>query len=152
MEDYKIKNKEFDEKLLDESFTSLKEAYRTLALESTKKHKANVIRQISKMRSACRTQVVRVTDNDVPTLAECKCSYRAVIKRKRTKDDNTYYIEKEGRNLKHSEGCLRNSANCPGNTTVRSNLMQHVEALHPEMEVHTSTVSKFVQEGTHGRK
>ena len=125
------KNKEFDEKLLDESFASLKEAYRTLALESTKKHKADVIRQISKMRSACRTQVVCVTDKDVPTLAECKSSYRAVIKRERTKDDNTYYIEKEGRNLKHSEGYLRNSANCPGNTTVRSNLMQHVEALHP---------------------
>ena len=39
MKDYTMdKNKEFDEKLLDESFTSLKEAYRTLALESTKKH------------------------------------------------------------------------------------------------------------------
>jgi len=68
MEDYMMdKNKEFDEKLLDESLTSLKEAHRTLALESTKKYKANVIRQISKMRSACRTHVVCVTDNDVPT-------------------------------------------------------------------------------------
>ena len=56
MEDYMMdKNKEFDEKLLDESFTSLKEAYRTLALESTKKHNGNVLRQIFKMRSAGRT-------------------------------------------------------------------------------------------------
>ena len=52
-------------------------------------------------------------------------------KKKRKKDDNNmYYIEKEGRNLEHDENCVRNSANCPGNTTVRSNLMQHVQALH----------------------
>ena len=49
MEDYMMdKNKEFDEKLLDESFTSLKEAYRTLALKSTKKHNGNVLRQFRK--------------------------------------------------------------------------------------------------------
>ena len=115
MKDYMMdKNKEFDEKLLDESFTSLKEAYRTLALESTKKHNGNVLRQFRKVRTAFQTQVVCVTDKDVPTLAECKCSYPAVIKRKRTKDENKYYIEKEGRNLKHSGQCLRNSATCPG--------------------------------------
>jgi len=61
------KNKKLVDKLLDESFTSLKEAYRTLALESTKKYNGNVICQSSKMRSACRTHVVCVTDNDVPT-------------------------------------------------------------------------------------
>ena len=135
------KNKKLVDKLLDESFTSLKEAYTTLALESTKKYKANVIRQFPKMRSAGWTQVVCVTDKDAPSLAHCKCSYRAVIKRKRGKDDKTYYIEKEGRNLKHSEGCLRNSANCPGHTTVRSNLMQHVQALHP---ISLSTTGKQV--------
>ena len=58
------KNKKLVDKLLDESFTSLKEAYRTLALESTKKYKANVIRQFPKMRSAKRTQVVCVTDKN----------------------------------------------------------------------------------------
>ena len=78
-----------------------------------------------------RTHVVCVTDKNARSLADCVYSYRAVIKRKRTKDDNTYYIEKEGRNLDHNEECLRNNANCPGNTTVRSNLMQHVQALHP---------------------
>jgi len=135
------KNKPFDEKLLNGSFTSLKEAYTTLALESTKKYKANVIRQFPKMRSAGRTQVVCVTDKNAASLAQCVCSYSAVIKRKRKKDDKTYYIEKEGRNLKHSEGCLRNSANCPGNTTVRSNLMQHVQALHP---ISLSTTGKQV--------
>ena len=109
------KNKPFEEKLLNGSFTSLKEAYTTLALESTKKYKANVIRQFPKMQSAKRTQVVCVTDKDVLSLADCKCSYRAVIKKKRKKDDNNlYYIEKEGRNLKHSGQCLRNSATCPG--------------------------------------
>ena len=153
IEDYMMdKNKEFDDELLDEDYISRSDAYKMLSIQSTKKYKANITRQFHKSRSAKRTHVVCVTDKDAPSLAHCKCSYRAVIKRKRGKDDKTYYIEKEGRNLKHSEGCLRNSANCPGNTTVRSNLMQHVEALHPEMEVHTSTVSKFVQEGTHGRK
>ena len=50
MEDYMMdKNKEFDEKLLDKSFTSLKEAYRTLALESAKKHNGNVLRQFRKV-------------------------------------------------------------------------------------------------------
>ena len=111
------KNKEFDEKLLDESFTSLKEAYTTLALESTKKHNGNVLRQFRKVRTAFQTHVVCVTDKDVLSLADCKCSYRAVIKRKRTKDDNTYYIEKEGRNLEQIGQCLRNSATCPGKNT-----------------------------------
>jgi hypothetical protein len=114
MRDYVMdKNKPFDEKLLNGSFTSPKEAYTTLALESTKKYKSNVIRQFPKMRSAKRTQVVCVTDKNAASLAQCVCSHSAVIKRKRKKDDKTYYIEKEGRNLGHSEGCLRNFANCP---------------------------------------
>ena len=119
MKDYMMdKNKEFDEKLLDESFTSLKEAYRTLALESTKKHNGNVIRQFRKVRTAFHTHVVCVTDKDVHSLADCKCSYRAVIKKKRKKDDNNWnYIEKEGRNLKHIGQCLRNSATYPGKNT-----------------------------------
>ena len=72
MEDYMMdKNKPFDEKLLNGSFTSLKEAYTTLALESTKKYKANVIRQFPKMRSAGRTQVVCVTDKNAASLAQC---------------------------------------------------------------------------------
>ena len=112
------KNKEFDEKLLDESFTSLKEAYRTLALESTKKHNGNVLRQFRKVQTAFQTHVVCVTDKDVLSLADCKCSYCAVIKKKRKKDDNNlYYIEKEGRNLEHIGQCLRNSATCPGKNT-----------------------------------
>ena len=88
-----------------------------------------------------RTHVFCVTDKGVQSLTEYKCFYSAIIKRKRKKDDKTYYIEKEGRNLKHSEGCLRNSANCPGNTTVRSNLMQHVQALHP---ISLATIGKQV--------
>ena len=83
MRDYMMdKNKPFEEKLLNGSFTSLKEAYTTLALESTKKYKANVIRQFPKMRSAGRTQVVCVTDKDVLSLTDCKCSYHTVIKRR----------------------------------------------------------------------
>ena len=72
MRDYMMdKNKEFDEKLLDESFTSLKEAYRTLALESTKKHNGNVLRQFRKVRTAFQTHVVCVIDKDVLSLADC---------------------------------------------------------------------------------
>jgi len=105
MRDYVMdRNKPFDEKLLNGSLTSLKEAYTTLALESTKKYKANVIRQFPKMRSAGRTQVVCVTDKIAASLAQCMCSYSAVIKRKRKQGDKTYYIEKEGRNLGHGEG------------------------------------------------
>ena len=142
MEDYMMdKNKEFDDELLDEDYISRSDAYKMLSIQSTKKYKANITRQFHKSRSAKRTHVVCVTDKDAPSLAHCKCSYRAVIKRKRGKDDKTYYIEKEGRNLKHSEGCLRNSANCPGHTTVRSNLMQHVQALHP---ISLSTAGKQV--------
>ena len=126
------KNKAFDDKLLNKEYTSRSDAYKMLALESTKKYKANIIRQFCKSRCAFQTHVVCVTDKNAVSLAECVCSYSAVIKRKRKKDDNNmYYIEKEGRNLNHGENCLRNSANCPGNTTVRSNLMQHVQALHP---------------------
>ena len=70
------------------------------------------------MQSAKRTQVVCVTDKDVLSLADCKCSYRAVIKKKRKKDDNNlYYIENEGRNLEQIGQCLRNSATCPGKNT-----------------------------------
>ena len=65
------KHKKLVEKLLDESFTSLKEAYRTLALESTKKHNGNVIRQFRKVRTALQTHVVCVTDKDVQSLADC---------------------------------------------------------------------------------
>ena len=81
------KNKEFDEKLLDENFTSLKEAYRTLALESTKKDRGNVIRQFRGSRSAFKTHVVCVTDKNA-SLANRTCTYSAVIKKKRTKDNN----------------------------------------------------------------
>ena len=59
-----------------------------------------------------------VTDKDVVSFANRTCSYSAVIKKKRTKDNNKYYIEEGGRNLEHSEDCVRNSANCPGNTTI----------------------------------
>ena len=83
MKDYMMdKNKKLVDKLLDESFTSLKEAYRTLALESTKKHNGNVLRQCRKVRTAFQTHVVCVTDKDVQSLADCKCSYRAIIKRR----------------------------------------------------------------------
>ena len=58
--DYMLdKNKPFEEKLLNGSFTSLKEAYTTLTLESTKKYKANVIRQFPKIRSAKRNMHIR---------------------------------------------------------------------------------------------
>ena len=118
MEDYMMdKNKEFDDELLDEDYISRSDAYKMLSIQSTKKYKANITRQFHKSRSAKRTHVVCVTDKDAPSLAHCKCSYRAVIKRKRTKDENKYYIEKEGRNLEHIGQCLRNSATCPGKNT-----------------------------------
>ena len=71
-----------------------------------------------------------------------------MIKRKRKKDDNDmYYIEKEGMNLNHGQNCLRNSANCPGNTTMKSRFMQHVQALHPISLVTTGkAVSKTLAE------
>ena len=46
-----------------------------LLLESTKKHKANAIRQFLGSRRAFKTRVVCVTDTNVPTLARCACSY-----------------------------------------------------------------------------
>jgi hypothetical protein len=119
--------------LLNEAFPTRSEAYTALSIKSTKKHKANVIRQLGPGRSLFRTHVVCVTDKDAPSIQACQCSYLALIKRKRDKDapDCKYYsIEKEGRNLEHSENCLRNSANCPGNRTVRSNMMRHVQTLH----------------------
>ena len=73
-----------------------------LSLQSTKKYKANITRQFHKMRSTKRPHIVCVTDKNAASLAECVCSYHAVIKRKRTKDESKYYIEKEGRNLKHN--------------------------------------------------
>ena len=112
-----------DDKLLNGSFKSLEEAYDALALQSAEKcnGKSVLQRQFRKIRTcAFQTRVVCATDEDARSLADCKCSYRAVIKKKRTKDDNKYYIEKEGRNLEHSEECLRNRANCPGNATAGS--------------------------------
>ena len=91
------KNKAFDDKLLDGSFNSQADAYRMLSLESTKKDRGNVIRQFRGSRSAFKTHVVCVTDKDVLSLANRTCSYSAVIKKKRTKDNNKYYIEKEER-------------------------------------------------------
>ena len=65
----------------------------------------------------------------------------------RKKDDkNMYNIEKEGRNLEHDENCVRNSANCPGNIIVRSNLMQHVQALHLSLVTTGKAVSKTLAE------
>ncbi|CAL6334145.1 unnamed protein product [Bathycoccus prasinos] len=98
---------------------------------SNKRYKSNTTRHFSKSRSVFRTHIICVTDKDAPPLTQRKFSYLAVIKRKRTKDDNKCYIEKEGRNLNHNEKCLRSNANCPGITTVRSNFMQRVQALHP---------------------
>ena len=124
------KNKAFDDKLLNKEYTSRSDAYKMLALESTKKYKANIIGQFCNSRCAFQTHVVCVTDKNAVSLAECVCSYSAVIKRKRKKDDNNmYYIEKEGRNLEHDENCVRNSANCPGNTTVNPDAA--VEVVEP---------------------
>ena len=78
-----------------------------------------------------RTHVFCVTDKGVQSLTEYKCFYSAIIKRKRKKDDKKYYVEKEGRNLEHIGGCLRNSAIFPGSTTARSKFMRHVQALQP---------------------
>jgi hypothetical protein len=99
--------------------------------------RGSVIRQFRGSRSAFKTHVVCVTDKDVVSLANRTCSYSAVIKKKRTKDDNKYYIEKEGRNLEHSEHCVRNSANCPGNTTMKSRFMQHVQSAAPNTQSRT---------------
>ena len=95
-----------------------------------------------------KTHVVCVTDKN----AGISCGLRVLIfcrhqKEEERKTTTTYYIEKEGRNLEHNEECVRNSANCPGNTTVRSNLMQHVQALHPISLVTTGkAVSKTLAE------
>ena len=85
------KNKAFDDKLLNKEYTSRSDAYKMLTLESTKKYKANIIRQFCKSRCAFQTHVVCVTDKNAVSLAECVCSYSAVIKRKRKKDDNNMY-------------------------------------------------------------
>ena len=43
MEDYMMdKDKEFDDKLLDEDYISRSDAYKMLSLQSTKKYKANI--------------------------------------------------------------------------------------------------------------
>jgi len=81
------KNKAFDNKLLDGSFNSHADAYRMLSLESTKKDRGNVIRQFRGSRSAFKTHVVCVTDKNA-SLANRTCTYSAVIKKKRTKDNN----------------------------------------------------------------
>ena len=72
-----------------------------LALESTKKYKANIIRQFAKGRCVFQTHVVCVTDK-----MRISCQVGAHIQgdQKETKD-NKYYIEKEGRNLNHGENC-----------------------------------------------
>ena len=95
------KNKAFDDKLLNKEYTSRSDAYKMLALESTKKYKANIIRQFPKSRCVFQTHVVCVTDKNAVSLANRTCSYCAVIKKKRKKDDNKYYIEEGGRNLEH---------------------------------------------------
>ena len=78
MRDYMMdKNKAFDNKLLDGSFNSHADAYRMLSLESTKKDRGSIIRQFRGSRSAFMTHVVCVTDKNVPTLAQCACSYSA---------------------------------------------------------------------------
>ena len=78
MRDYMMdKNEAFDDKLLDGSFNSHADAYRMLSLESTKKDRGRVIRQFRGSRSAFKTHVVCVTDKNVPTLAQCSCSYSA---------------------------------------------------------------------------
>ena len=88
MRDYMMdKNKAFDNKLLDGSFNSHADAYRMLSLESTKKDRGNVIRQFRGSRSAFKTHVVCVTDKNA-SLANRTCTYSAVIKKKRTKDNN----------------------------------------------------------------
>jgi len=89
MRDYMMdKNKAFDEKLLDGSFNSHADAYQMLSIESTKKDRGTVIRQFRGSRSAFKTHVVCVTDKDVRSLANRTCTYSAVIKKKRTKDNN----------------------------------------------------------------
>ena len=69
-----------------------------------------------------------------------------MIKKKGKKDDNTYYIEEGGRNLEHSEHCVRNSANCPGNTTMKSRFMQHAQALHSISLATTGKAAKTLAE------
>ena len=70
------KNKAFDDKLLDGSLNSQADAYRMLSLESTKKDRGVVIRQFHEVY-AFKSRVVCVTDKNVPTLAQCACSYSA---------------------------------------------------------------------------
>ena len=124
-------NKPFDLKALDATFNSRKEAYEMLEIESIKKCKANVIRQYANARSILKTTVVCVTDRQQPMLSHCVCLYRAVIKKSRKRDDDKFYIEKDGRNLEHSWDCMRDSAFCTGNTTVGSKYMKHVGTMHP---------------------
>ena len=74
MRDYMMdKNKAFDKKLLNKEYTSRSDAYKILALESTKKYKANIIRQFAKSRCVFQTHVVCVTDKNAVSLAECGC-------------------------------------------------------------------------------
>jgi len=78
MRDYLMdKNKKFDDKLLDGSFNSHKEAYKMLSLESTKKHIGNVIHQFRLSRSAFKTHVLYVTEKECAI--SCACSYSTFI-------------------------------------------------------------------------
>ena len=82
MRDYMMdKNKAFDDKLLNKEYTSRSDAYKMLAFESTKKYEANIVRQFPKSRCVFQTHVVCVTDKNAVSLAECACSYSAVIKK-----------------------------------------------------------------------
>ena len=128
-------NKPFDLKDLDATFNSRSDAYQMLEIESIKRCKANVIRQwaeVKNQRHINKTTVVCVTDSKVKSLEDCICSYRAVIKRSRKRDNVKYYIEKEGRNLEHNPNtCIKDSASCKANTTVGSKYLKHVSTMHP---------------------
>ena len=89
------KNKAFDDKLLNKEYTSRSDAYKMLALESTKKYKANIIRQFPKSRCVFQTHVVCVTDKNAVSLANRTCSYSAVIKKKSFRGSFSFDLERE---------------------------------------------------------
>lgn len=79
-------NKQFDEKLLNGSFNSHADANKILTIESIKKHKAHLLVNFGRGQCSFQTHIVCVTGNDAPALQARKCSYLAVIKRKRNKE------------------------------------------------------------------
>ena len=115
-------------------FSSRKEAYQALLLDSFHRKMRKGIYQLVSGKNVCRVQCMGDRDRIIWNSQQKRfvnerscCSYCAHIRRVNKKEEGPHYIINGNSNLRHNDDCKLHE--CLGNTTVRRRVLSKMRCL-----------------------